>query len=286
MGLGVAVLIILILITAARLARRARCSVHWLHLRRSSAPIPTSEDTCEEPTAGERRPRATALTTTAPVVLACLTTVVACLAAVLAVVTFYSNAGGAVAAEPVSSPTPVWPASTTLLREAVDWSLPLPMPISTPVRPPPPPLLLPRNDILLILTDDQDQMLGGGFHAGDAPDTPTPMPRTRDLVGRAGSIATNFFAHSPICCPSRAQLFTGRCASPDFDAHPACLRWLTAHLPRPSMSADPSLCGSRRCHSQTCTISSLTPPIHQMTPKRIACMSTVDALTTSLSHGR
>ena len=68
-----------------------------------------------------------------------------------------------------------------------------------------------RNNIVLILTDDQDQNLGAGFRPGwDPPDAPTPMPRTRQLLGDAGVTASNFFAHTPICCPSRAELLTGR----------------------------------------------------------------------------
>ena len=73
---------------------------------------------------------------------------------------------------------------------------------------PPPPAI--RNNILLILTDDQDQILGGGFSPDDPIDSPTPMPRTRELIGRRGLTARHFFAHSPICCPSRAQILTGR----------------------------------------------------------------------------
>lgn len=67
-----------------------------------------------------------------------------------------------------------------------------------------------HNNIVLILTDDQDQMLGGGFDPDAPRDAPTPMPKTRSLLGFAGSTARNMFAHSPICCPSRAQLLTGR----------------------------------------------------------------------------
>ena len=68
-----------------------------------------------------------------------------------------------------------------------------------------------KPNILLILTDDQDQMLGAGFEPADADSSvPTPMRKTRRLIGEAGVTARNFFAHSPICCPSRAELLTGR----------------------------------------------------------------------------
>ena len=37
-----------------------------------------------------------------------------------------------------------------------------------------------------------------------------PMRRTQELVADAGATATNWFAHTPVCCPSRSQLLTGR----------------------------------------------------------------------------
>ncbi|KAL1515903.1 hypothetical protein AB1Y20_002517 [Prymnesium parvum] len=61
-------------------------------------------------------------------------------------------------------------------------------------------------NVVFVLTDDQDLMLGGGFPNGGA----TPMPHTQRLLADQGAVATNFFAHTPICCPSRAQLLTGR----------------------------------------------------------------------------
>ena len=95
----------------------------------------------------------------------------------------------------------------------------------------PPPPAVERNNILLIITDDQDQTLGAGFLAGATRDTPTPMPRTRELLARHGMTADSFFAHSPICCPSRAQLLTGRylhnlvddLAAPPTDARENCM---------------------------------------------------------------
>ena len=124
-----------------------------------------------------------------------------------------------------------WPASDR--RNAVDhpstlWDGWIPPPaasisVAAPSPPaaspaPPPPAI--RNNILLILTDDQDQILGGGFSPDDPIDSPTPMPRTRELIGRRGLTARHFFAHSPICCPSRAQM---------------------PHWPLPSQSEGPSV---------------------------------------------
>ena len=59
---------------------------------------------------------------------------------------------------------------------------------------------LPHPDIVLILTDDMDQKLGAL----------TPLTRTRQLIAKEGATAENYFIHTPICCPSRAELLTGR----------------------------------------------------------------------------
>ena len=59
-----------------------------------------------------------------------------------------------------------------------------------------------RPNIVFFLADDQDLMLGGA----SAP----LMRETQRLLADRGAVATNFFAHSPICGPSRAQLLTGR----------------------------------------------------------------------------
>ena len=53
-------------------------------------------------------------------------------------------------------------------------------------------------------------MLGAGFTQASGGADATPMPQTRAGVAQLGLTALNFFAHSPICCPSRAQLLTGR----------------------------------------------------------------------------
>jgi hypothetical protein len=51
------------------------------------------------------------------------------------------------------------------------------------------------------------QMLGSSFPPhGDA----TPMPKTKALMADLGATATNFFIHTPICCPSRSELLSGR----------------------------------------------------------------------------
>jgi N-acetylglucosamine-6-sulfatase len=65
------------------------------------------------------------------------------------------------------------------------------------------------QNIVFFLTDDQDQVLGGSFPPtsdGGA----TPMPRTKQLLADNGVMADNFFIHTPVCCPSRAETLSGR----------------------------------------------------------------------------
>jgi arylsulfatase A-like enzyme len=58
-----------------------------------------------------------------------------------------------------------------------------------------------QPNILVFLTDDQR-----------ATDTLEHMPRTRQWFGQGGTTFTNAFATTPLCCPSRASIFTGRMA--------------------------------------------------------------------------
>jgi hypothetical protein len=66
-----------------------------------------------------------------------------------------------------------------------------------------------KPNIVLFLTDDQDQILGGSFPP-NAPNGATPMPQTKHLMADQGATAANFFIHTPICCPSRSELLSGR----------------------------------------------------------------------------
>jgi N-acetylglucosamine-6-sulfatase len=50
-------------------------------------------------------------------------------------------------------------------------------------------------------------MLGSSFPAMDGA---TPMPKTQALMADKGSTATSFYIHTPICCPSRSELLSGR----------------------------------------------------------------------------
>ena len=58
----------------------------------------------------------------------------------------------------------------------------------------------PRPNILMIVTDDQP------------PGTLGVMPATRKLFQRGGRTYPNAYATTPLCCPSRASIFTGRYA--------------------------------------------------------------------------
>lgn len=55
-------------------------------------------------------------------------------------------------------------------------------------------------NIVLFLQDDQDVALGGW----------TPMQKTDRTVTQKGIKASNWFIHTPVCCPSRAELLSGR----------------------------------------------------------------------------
>ncbi|KAJ0012641.1 hypothetical protein NQD34_016975 [Periophthalmus magnuspinnatus] len=57
-----------------------------------------------------------------------------------------------------------------------------------------------RPNIVLILTDDLD-ISNGGL---------TPLIKTKKLIGDAGISFTNAFVASPLCCPSRASILTGK----------------------------------------------------------------------------
>ncbi|XP_052802296.1 N-acetylglucosamine-6-sulfatase-like isoform X1 [Mya arenaria] len=57
-----------------------------------------------------------------------------------------------------------------------------------------------KPNIVFVLTDDQDVTMGGQL----------PMVKTKKLIGDNGVIFTNMFTTSPLCCPSRSSIMTGR----------------------------------------------------------------------------
>ncbi|KAF2368478.1 Sulfatase N-terminal [Trinorchestia longiramus] len=57
-----------------------------------------------------------------------------------------------------------------------------------------------RPNIVLVLTDDQDVVLSGAQH----------MPWVHQLLLEEGTVLSNAFVASPLCCPSRSSILTGR----------------------------------------------------------------------------
>ncbi|XP_050410720.1 N-acetylglucosamine-6-sulfatase [Patella vulgata] len=56
-------------------------------------------------------------------------------------------------------------------------------------------------NIVFILTDDQDVNEGGSG---------IPIKKINELIGEQGIVFKNSFVSSPLCCPSRSSLFTGK----------------------------------------------------------------------------
>ena len=57
-----------------------------------------------------------------------------------------------------------------------------------------------RPNILLLLTDDQDVIIGGTEH----------MPLLQKHLTQKGASFVNYFVHTPVCCPSRSSILTGK----------------------------------------------------------------------------
>eukprot|EP00756_Hemistasia_phaeocysticola_P043841 Hpha_TRINITY_DN17415_c0_g1::TRINITY_DN17415_c0_g1_i1::g.85729::m.85729/K01137/GNS; N-acetylglucosamine-6-sulfatase len=65
-----------------------------------------------------------------------------------------------------------------------------------------------KPNIVFFLTDDQDRILGSSGYTAEG--SLEAMPATRNVLTRKGAFFENFMVHTPICCPSRTEFFTGR----------------------------------------------------------------------------
>jgi arylsulfatase A-like enzyme len=74
-------------------------------------------------------------------------------------------------------------------------------PVASGAAPPGPIDDSPMPNVLVVVTDDQW-----------APDSMKVMPSTREFFGEGGTRFTNAYATTPLCCPARASIFTGRYA--------------------------------------------------------------------------
>ena len=75
-----------------------------------------------------------------------------------------------------------------------------PQPPPPPLPPPPPAPAGSQKNIVFLTNDDQDQMLG----------SMRAMPHTARLLGEGGANLTQFRVNTPICCPSRSTMLTGK----------------------------------------------------------------------------
>lgn len=66
-----------------------------------------------------------------------------------------------------------------------------------------------KPNIVFIITDDQDWTLAQWL----------TVPQVKHLITDQGVTLSNYFAHTPICCPSRSQMLSGRFAHNIRDNH-------------------------------------------------------------------
>ena len=74
-----------------------------------------------------------------------------------------------------------------------------------------------RPNFVVVLTDDLDLTLN----------SPSVLTRTKNLIASKGADLSQWFVHTPVCCPSRAELLTGKMFHNlkvnSFDQKPACM---------------------------------------------------------------
>ena len=67
-----------------------------------------------------------------------------------------------------------------------------------------------QSGFVFVLTDDQDLRLDGFSDAYTEHGSLAAMPIVRQRLMGEGAQLTNFFANTPICCPSRTEFLSGR----------------------------------------------------------------------------
>ena len=66
------------------------------------------------------------------------------------------------------------------------------------------------NNFIFLLTDDQDILLGQSTSYTYPMGSLAIQPAVQQILINGGAAYRNFFINTPICCPSRAQFFSGR----------------------------------------------------------------------------
>eukprot|EP00041_Stephanoeca_diplocostata_P003934 m.39508 g.39508 ORF g.39508 m.39508 type:complete len:609 (-) comp14720_c0_seq1:149-1975(-) len=94
------------------------------------------------------------------------------------------------------------PQKNTTDKTKTSGIMPPPPPSPPPPTPPPPPPVPAgsQKNIVFVLTDDQDLVLG----------SMQALPNIKRLIGDAGANMTQFRVNTPICCPSRSTMLSGR----------------------------------------------------------------------------
>ena len=74
-----------------------------------------------------------------------------------------------------------------------------------------------QPNFVVVVTDDLDLTLS----------SPSVLSRTKSLIALRGADLSQWFVHTPVCCPSRAELLTGKMFHnlrvSSFDTKPACM---------------------------------------------------------------
>jgi len=67
-----------------------------------------------------------------------------------------------------------------------------------------------RPNIVFILTDDLDNRVSQYWERAAAQGLDDPLKKTRALINDKGLVFDNAFAPTPICCPARSTILTGK----------------------------------------------------------------------------